>query len=45
MGSSEIGEKCVRKTNGKKKKKKNKGFTTRPAQKKWVLWLRELNAA
>ena len=29
----------------KREKKKNEGFTTRPAQKKWVLWLRELNAA
>ena len=31
VGSSEIGEKCVRKTKGEKekKKKKNEGFTTR----------------
>ena len=29
----------------KKKKEKKEGCTTRPAQKKWVLWLRVLNAA
>ena len=45
-GSSEIGFKmCEEKTKGKKKKKKNEGCTTIPAQKKWVLWLRVLNAA
>ena len=41
-GSLEIGFKMCEEN---KRKKKNEGFTTRPTQKKSVLWLRVLNAA